>query len=335
MKISVIQENIMQPDITPEEISSLWNHLKKIPQVEDLVIHLPDHYPSPKDLHPLIGDADVVFGIWIDSDIINEDFLMQHPNLKYIACLGHGYGAFDVAMTHRKGIVISNTIYGAQTIAEYAFSLLMEICHNITFHSQILKTTNWDLPENSPLYCKTLMPQIELYGKTCGVIGLGEIGFAFAKMAAGFGMKVISFNRHKKTGPSYDFIEQVSLDEVLARSDVISLHVPFSNSSANMIQRENIAKMKDGVILLNTARGGLIVEKDLAWALRSGKIYAAGLDVLVDEPCHPDNPLLSCPNAYITGHIAWLTRASRMRAVTYAIDNFKSYLAGKPVSIIN
>ena len=174
-----------------------------------------------------------------------------------------------------------------------------------------------------------------MYGLTCGIIGLGSIGYAFAKMAQGFGMKVISYSRHKKEGSQYDFIEQVSLDELLSRSDVISIHAPFSASSANMINKETIAKMKDGVILINTARGGLIVEEDLVEALKSGKIYGAGLDVIRDEPAKGDNPLFHCDNVSVTGHIAWLTKASRLRACDIAIENFKSYLEGKPTSVIN
>ena len=167
------------------------------------------------------------------------------------------------------------------------------------------------------------------------LIGLGAIGFAFAKMAQGFGMHVLAYSRHKKEGAAYDFIEQVSLDELLARSDFISLHTPHTPATEHMIDQNTIARMKDGVILINTARGALIDEQALADALASGKVLAAGLDVLTDEPPVHGSPLLTAPNTVITGHIAWLTRESRIRAIDMAIDNFRCYLEGHPVSIIN
>lgn len=336
MKVVVIQEHIKQPDLTKEEVTNVWKNLKNIPGVE-LEIKYPEGYPAPEELHNLIGDAEAVFGIWISPNVINEEFLSQHPNLKYIATLGHGFGEFDAEMTRKKGIVITNTIYGAQTIAEHSFALLMEVCHHINKHSDYVKNTKW--PEDKPLGQSTwdnvLTPQIELYEKTVGIFGLGSIGFAFAKMCQGFGMKVIAYSRHKKVGAQYDFIEQVDFDTLLAKSDVISIHAPMTKSTADTFNKEAFSKMKDGVILLNTARGGLIVETDLIEALKSGKVYGAGLDVLRDEPPLGDNPLFHMDNAIITGHIAWLTKASRLRACSMAIDNFKAYLEGKPVSVIN
>ena len=266
---------------------------------------------------------------------MNEAFLSQHPNLKYVATLGHGWEKFDTEMTRKRGISISNTIYGSQTIAEYAFALLMDVCHHIGTHDTRIKTIDWSVPENHNEFCKSVTRQIELYDKTIGVIGLGAIGFAFAKMAQGFGMHVLAYSRHKKEGAAYDFIEQVSLDELLARSDFISLHTPHTPATERMINQDTLAKMKDGVILINTARGALIDEQVLADALASGKVLAAGLDVLTDEPPVHGSPLLTAPNTVITGHIAWLTRESRIRAIDMAIDNFRCYLEGHPVSIIN
>ncbi len=234
-------------------------------------------------------------------------------------------------------MVITNTIYGAQTIAEYAWALLMEICHHVERHSENVKKIDWDHAtlKDYETFGEVLTPQIELYGKTCGIFGLGAIGFAFAKMAQGFGMRVISYSRHKKTDPKYDFIEQVDFDTFLKESDVISIHAPLTPSTENTFDAEAFAKMKDGVILINTARGGLIVEEALADALHSSKVYGAGLDVLRDEPPKKDNPLFHLNNTSITAHIAWLTRASRLRAIDIAIENFKAYLNGAPTSVIN
>lgn len=282
MKIVVIQEEIIQTDITPKELTKRWKKLEQLPGIDEVVIEVPAHYPNIEQLHTYIGDADAVFGLWIGPDNMNEAFLSQHPNLKYVATLGHGWEKFDTEMTRKRGISISNTIYGSQTIAEYAFALLMDVCHHIGTHDTRIKTIDWSVPENHNEFCKSVTRQIELYDKTIGVIGLGAIGFAFAKMAQGFGMHVLAYSRHKKEGAAYDFIEQA-----------------------------------------------------LADALASGKVLAAGLDVLTDEPPVCGSPLLTAPNTVITGHIAWLTRESRIRAIDMAIDNFRCYLEGHPVSIIN
>ena len=335
MKIVVIQEEIIQTDITPSELTQRWEKLKQLPGVDEVHIEVPEHYPDIEQLHTYIGDADAVFGLWIGPDNMNEEFLSFHPNLKYVATLGHGWEKFDTAMTTRLGLTISNTVYGAQTIAEYAFALLMDVCHHTGLHDTRIKTIDWSSPANHNEFCKTVTRQIELYDKTIGIIGLGSIGFAFAKMADGFGMHVLSYSRHKKEGTEYDFIEQVSLEELLSRSDFISLHTPHTPATEHIINKDTIAKMKDGVNLINTARGALIYENALADALFTGKVQAAGLDVLTEEPPVHGSPLLTAPNTVITGHIAWLTRESRIRAIDMAIDNFHSFLEGHPVSIIN
>ena len=340
MKIVVIQENVLMPNLTSEEVTEHWNKLKELPDVE-LEIKQPLGYPDAEQLHELVGDAEIVFGIWIGDNVINEQWLNQHPNLKYIATLGHGWREFDVEMTRMRGLTITNTIYGAQTIAEYGFALLMEVCHHVNLHSDLIKKTNWGTTDenqkalNNKNFDTVVTPQIELYGKTCGIFGLGAIGLAFAKMAAGFGMKVIAYSRHKKTGAAYNFIEQVDLDTLLAQSDVISIHAPFTKDTADTFDKETFAKMKDGVIIINTARGGLIVEEDLLEALETGKVYGAGLDVLREEPPTKDNPLFHTDKTSITGHIAWLTKESRLRAVDMAIENFNHYLNGIPTSVIN
>ena len=340
MKIVVIQENVKMPNLTSEEVTAHWEKLKEIPGAE-LVVKQPEGYPSAEELHSLVGDADAVFGVWISDSVINEKWLSRHPNLKYIATLGHGWGEFDVEMTRRRGLTITNTVYGAQTIAEYGWALLMEVCHHVSVHSDLIKKTDWESAGKDKnfkpmsVFDKVLCPQIELYGKTCGIFGLGSIGLAFAKMASGFGMRVISYSRHKKTGAIYDFVEQVDFDTLLRESDVISIHAPFTADTADTFNKEAFSKMKDGVILINTARGGLIVEEDLLAALESGKVYGAGLDVLREEPPKHDNPLFHSDKTVITGHIAWLTKESRLRAVDMAIENFKHYLKGIPVSVIN
>lgn len=185
MKVVVIPEPVLQPDITKEDMDLKWNLLKELPEVDELVIKHFDGYPSNEELHPVIADADAAIGVWVNGSNINEEFLSKHPNLKYVATLGHGFGEFDVPMTKEKGMVITNTIYGAQTIAEYAWALLMEVCHHVDLHSKDVKRVDWAhaTKEDYETFGRVLTPQIELYGKTCGIFGLGAIGFAFAKMA--------------------------------------------------------------------------------------------------------------------------------------------------------
>ena len=337
MKIVIIREEIIQPDITAEELISKWKELEAIPGAGGVerLLRFGRKHKLIKELDELVEDADALFGVWITEGLMSEAFFKKHPKLKYIATLGHGYESFDYAMTRRYGVTVTNTVYGAQTIAEHAFALLMHTCHHIEVQDQRVREIDWSDPGNAPEFCKAVVPQIELYGKTVGVVGLGAIGFAFAKMAAGFGMHVISYSRTVKRGEAYSFVEQVSsLGELLVRADVISLHLP-ENGNTHIINEDTIAGMKDGVILINTARGILIDEAALAEALKSGKVRAAALDVLTEEPPRHGTPLLTAPNCTITGHIAWLTRESRFRAIDMAIDNFKNYLNGAPTSVIN
>lgn len=246
MKIVIIREEIIQPDITAEELISKWKELEAIPGAGGVQLQIVDTYPSMEELDELVEDADALFGVWITEGLMSEAFFKKHPKLKYIATLGHGYESFDYAMTRRYGVTVTNTVYGAQTIAEHAFALLMHTCHHIEVQDQRVREIDWSDPGNAPEFCKAVVPQIELYGKTVGVVGLGAIGFAFAKMAAGFGMHVISYSRTVKRGEAYSFVEQVSsLGELLARADVISLHLP-ENGNTHVINKETIARMRDG-----------------------------------------------------------------------------------------
>lgn len=336
MNIVVIQENIAQPDITPEELTRHWRRLEKLPGVDRVDIAAPERYPSVEELGRLSADADALFGVWVGPDLISEEFLAGHPKLRYMATLGHGWDPIDVELTRRYGLTISNTIYGGQTIAEYAFALLMEVCHHVSAHDQRVRTIDWSRRGNGGEFCLAVTPQIELFGSTMGIVGLGEIGYAMARMAHGFGMHVLGYSAHRKSGEKYSFVEQTdSLDELLERSDVISLHLPHTPATEGIIGETAIRRMKDGVILINTARGALIDEQALASALACGKVRAAGLDVLTEEPPRHGSPLLSAPNVTVTGHIAWLTRQSRLRAIDMAIDNFTAYLEGKSCSKIN
>lgn len=287
-----------------------------------------------KTADEVVSDLDAVVGMWLADDILTEEFLVKHPNLKYISTMAHGFGRMDVEATKRHGLTVTNTVYGDVTIAQFAFGLLLDICHGIAANDHYYRYEKW-LPENKGKRGLAVTPQIELYQKTFGIIGLGSIGLWAARMAQGFGMKVIAYSRHKKTGPEYDFIEQVSLDEIYERSDVIDIHCPLTEETRGMIDQKAFAKMKDGVIIINTARGAIIDEAELIKALDSGKVYAAGLDVVAGEPLQEPCELMKCKNTRITEHIAWLPVESRIRSIKIACENFLNWKDGHPTSVVN
>ena len=319
MKVVICQGEAIGGRPSREELIRYWKEqLKEIPEVDEVVFH--NGFSSRKK-DEIAGDADALLGAWI-QDCCEETFLSNHPRLKYLASFAHGYGEFDRDAAEKHHITMTNTVYGDVTIAQFAMALLLDICHNVRLQDEYYKKC-MDRHEIIGFGggLRVQSRQIELFEKTMGIIGLGSIGLWTARMAAGFGMKVISFSRHKKTGPEYDFIEQVGLEELFLRSDVISIHCPLTDESYHMIDRAAIEKMKDGVILINTARGAVIDEEALIGALDSGKIYAAGLDVVDNEPLKERCALMNCSNAVITPHIAWAPEEARYRTVRVAAEN--------------
>jgi len=216
-------------------------------------------------------------------------------------------------------------------VGQFAIAMLLEICGRVAHHSERVHQGGW---EASGDWCFWDYPIIELAGKTMGIIGFGKIGQTTGRIAAALGMKVIAFNR-SRSAEGEKIAEYVTLDELLARSDVIALHAPLFPSTAGIINKENIAKMKDGVILINNSRGGLVVEQDLADALNSGKIYAAGLDVVSEEPIKETNPLYTAKNCFITPHISWAPKECRERIVQTTVENIQGFLRGEAVNVVN
>ena len=238
----------------------------------------------------------------------------------------------EFACAKEKGIPVVNVpTYGTQIVGQYALGLLLEICSHYGHHDECVKEGKW---ENNPDWCFWDYPMIELYGKTAGIIGLGRIGQATAKLLNALDMEVIAYDAHESEAGK-KLAEYVSLDELFARSDVIFLHCPLFPATEGIINKENITKMKDGVILINNSRGQLVVEQDLADALNSGKVYAAGLDVVSTEPIKGDNPLLTAKNCIITPHISWAAQASRQRIMDITVDNIKAFLEGNTVNQVN
>ncbi|MCL2232811.1 MAG: D-2-hydroxyacid dehydrogenase [Treponema sp.] len=289
-----------------------------------------DRTPGDEDeIIRRIGDAEIVI---INKTNITRRVIESCPSIKYLGVLATGYNNVDGDAARERGIPFTNIpTYGSDAVGQYAIAMLLEICHRIGHHDRAVKEGRW---EKCPDFCFWDYPLIELAGKTFGVIGLGRIGKAAARIAGALGMNVIACDKAQDE-EGRRLAQYVTLDELFARSDVVSLHCPLFPESVGIINKESIAKMKDNVIIINSSRGPLVVEQDLADALNSGKVYAAGTDVVSDEPIRPDNPLLAAKNCYITPHIAWAAKESRSRLMDIAVENLKAFLDGKPVNVVN
>ena len=252
--------------------------------------------------------------------------------LKYIGVLATGYNIVDYKAAREKGIPVCNIpTYGTAAVGQFAIALLLEICHHIGHHGNAVNKGRW---ENNPDWCFWDYPLIELSGKTLGIIGFGRIGQTTGRIARALGMEVLA-NDEVQNDEGAKIASYVSRDEIYARSDVIALHCPLFPSTQGMINSESIAKMKDGVIIINNSRGPLIVEQDLADALNNGKVYAAGLDVVSSEPIKGDNPLLKARNCLITPHISWAPIESRKRLMDIAVEDLKAFINGTPINVVN
>ena len=254
------------------------------------------------------------------------------PQLKYISMLATGYNVVDADYARERGIPLSNIpTYGTAAVGQFAIAMLLEICHHVAHHSQSVHEGRWEACAD---WCYWDYPLIELDGKSMGIIGFGRIGQQTGRIAKALGMKILAYDSYPNDA-GREIAEYVDLDTLLASSDVIALHCPLFPETRGIINRETIAKMKNGVIILNNSRGPLVVEQDLADALNSGKVYAAGVDVVSTEPIRGDNPLLTAKNCIITPHISWAPKESRQRIMDTVVSNVQSYLAGAPTNVVN
>lgn len=276
-----------------------------------------------------IGNADIVI---TNKVKIDEELFEKCPNIKYIGLLSTGYNIVDIEAARKRNIPICNVpAYSTEAVTQFTMGLLLEICLHIGEYNAEVKSGMW---QKSKDFCMFTHPLIELKDKVFGIVGLGNIGKSVARAAKAFGMNVIAYAPRKHEGGE-KFAEYVSFDELLKRSDVISLHCPLLPETRGLINKESIEKMKDKVILLNAARGPIIVEEDVASALESGKIYAAGVDVVNREPILADNPLLKRENCIITPHIAWAATETRKRLIDIAAKNIEGYLNGHLQNVVN
>ena len=300
-----------------------WGEFEKL---GELAVY--DRTPPDKIIER-IGDAEAVI---TNKTPVSRETIEQCNNIRYIGVLATGYNVVDCEAARARGIPVTNIpAYGTDAVGQFAIALLLEICHHIGHHDTTVHDGKWAA---SPDWCYWDYPLIELAGKTMGIIGFGRIGQTTGRIARALNMKVIAHDeRPNDAGKS--IAGYVSLEELFSRSDVIALHCPLFPSTQGLINKNTIAKMKDGVILINNSRGQLVVEQDLADALNRCKVYAAGLDVVSTEPVSADNPLLKAKNCVITPHISWASKESRQRLMDIAVHNLRAFIEGQPVNVVN
>ena len=277
-----------------------------------------------------IGDAEIVI---TNKTPITRAVLDACPGIRAVAVLATGFNVVDIAACREKGIPVMNVPnYGGYSVSQFAIALLLECCLQIGHHNRTVHEGKW---ENNIDWCYWDYPLVELAGLTYGLLGCGRIGIHTAAAALALGMHVISYDKYPSQAAKDLGVEFVTLDELFARSDVFGLQMPLMPFNTGIINKENIAKMKDGVIIINNSRGQMVVEQDLADALNSGKVAAAGLDVVSTEPIRGDNPLLKAKNCIITPHMSWGSKGSRQRIMDCTVQNVRSFLAGTPENVVN
>ena len=276
-----------------------------------------------------IAGAEVVL---TNKTPLSRTVIAGSGSLRYIGVLATGYNVVDTEAARQQGIPVCNVpAYGTRAVAQFAIALLLEICHHVGGHDQAVHEGAWS---RCPDYCFWNWPLIELEGKTMGIVGYGRIGRAVGRMAAAMGMEVVATGPHPWPNGTAE-ADWVPLEELLCRADVVSLHCPLTADTRGIIDRAAIRKMKEGAILINNSRGPLIVEQDVADALNSGRLLAVGVDVADTEPLSPDSPLLTAKNCIITPHISWAARETRERLMAIAVENLRSFLAGRTVTVVN
>ena len=276
-----------------------------------------------------IRDAEIIL---LNKTPITEATLEACPSVKLICVQATGYNVVDCTAAKKRGIPVCNVPdYGTAAVAQFTFALLLELCHNVGHHSQTVRDGKWC---TCPDFCYWDTPQMELAGKTIGIIGFGRIGRAVGKIARAFGMNVIAYNR-SQCEEGHAIGDYVNIDTLLSTADIISLHCPLTAENTGLINKDSIEKMKDGVILLNTARGPLVDEASITEALKTGKVRGFACDVVSSEPMQAENPLKSAPNCIVTPHMAWAPVESRQRIINCTECSIRAFLEGTPINTVN
>ncbi len=318
MKITVLDGYCLNPgDLT-------WDGLRRFGEVEVF-----DRTRVDEVLARAAG-AEIVF---TNKTPLPAYILGQLPGLRYIGVLATGYNVVDVDAARERGIVVANIpTYGTASVAQFVFALVLELCHNVGQHAAAVRAGEWSHNADWSFWKS---PLVELAGKTMGIIGFGRIGRQTGRIADAMGMRVMANDTYRGDEPAYPGFRWASVEELLQESDVVSLHSPLFPETRGMINAESLALMKKTAFLINTSRGPLVIDRDLADALNAGKLAGAGLDVLSVEPPAEDNPLLSARNCLVTPHIAWATREARSRLMDLTVANVAAFLAGTPSNVVN
>ncbi len=318
MKIVVMDGSTLAAD------GNSWDALRRLGEVE---VH---DRSAPEQVAVRARSADVLI---TNKARISADVIEGCPRLRGIAVTGTGYDCVDVAAASRHGIAVMNVPeYGTDSVAQLTFALLLELCHHVGAHAQAVAAGEWG---RSPDFCFWRTPLVELAGKTLGIVGFGRIGRRVGELAHAFGMNVLAQSRSRIEPPAYGPFASVSLDELFRRADVVSLHCPLTSETAGLVNKDRLRHAKPSAFLVNTSRGGLVVEPDLTQALNEGRLAGAAVDVVSSEPIRPDNPLLSARNCLITPHFAWATREARRRLLEATVANVTNFLAGRPTNVVN
>lgn len=288
-----------------------------------------DRTPGDKILERCAG-ADIVL---TNKTPLTAEVIGQLPDLKFISVLATGFNVIDIEAARERNIPVSNVpIYGTDSVAQFVFALLLELSHNVALHDKLVKEGAWSSQSD---FCFWKTPLMELTGKTMGIVGFGRIGRRTGALAAAFGMKVLAHDLYKGDAPDWEGFEWVEIEDLFKRSDVVSLHCPLTADNGGFVDKALLEQMKPSSFLINTSRGPLINEKDLAEALAAGTPAGAAVDVVSEEPIKEDNPLLKAKNCVITPHIAWATLEARQRLMQTTVENVAGFIDGNPINVVN
>lgn len=317
MKITVLDGFTLNPgDLTWDDFESLG----------DLTVY---QRTTPEQLIERAKDSEVLI---TNKVVLDADVIAKLPGLKYIGVIATGYNVVDVEAARKHGVTVTNIpAYSTMSVAQHVFALLLAVTDRTEHYALEVREGRWSKVRD---FCYWDTPLVELAGKQLGIIGMGNIGSAVARIALAFGMKVSAYTS-KDESELPESVTKMSLDDLFVSSDIISLHCPLLPSTRHIINKDTISKMKTGVIIINTGRGPLVDDYDVAEALKDGKIEAFCADVLSTEPPTADNPLLSAPNTYITPHIAWATKEARTRLMDIAVSNLRDFISGNPSNVVN
>ena len=287
-------------------------------------------FTAPDDVPVRASGADILV---TNKAPIRAPFIGGAGELRFVTVTATGYDCVDIGAARERGIPVSNVpVYSTRSVAQFVFALLLELCQNVAKHAEAVSAGEWT---NQPDFALRKTPLFELAGKTMGIVGFGRIGQQVAEIARGFGMKVIASQSSRPGTVASEAIERRDMDEVFALADVISLHCPLTPQTSGIVNRERLARMKPTAFLINTARGALVVEEDLADALNAGRLAGAGIDVVSKEPIRAENPLRGAKNCLITPHIAWATEEARTRLMEATVANVAAFVAGSPINVVN